>query len=283
VVSTAVALALLTGAGVGAGVLLVVAGVIGRDGDGDGMAGRRWSPALWRRLAVAVAAGLLVLAVTRWVVAAFAIAVLVFASDRLLGGGRRNRVGIERLEALAGWTESLRDMIATGVALPEALAASVTVAGPVIRPQLAVLVERLSAREPLESALRSLADDLDDAGADLTVAALLLNARAQGRALEAVLTALARSARSELAVRRAIAAERRSTRRAVQFVVATTVVTALGLAVGNPRYVAPYRSVTGQLVLAVVVGIFTVGFVWLSRLSAVPVSGRFLASGERSR
>lgn len=279
--SATVALALLAGAGAGAGVLLVVAGVIGRDR--DGVARRRSSPALWRRLAVAAAAGLLVLAVTRWVVAAFAIAVLVFASDRLLGGGRRNRVGLERLEALAGWTESLRDMIATGVALPEALAASVTVAAPVIRPQLAVLLERLSAREPLESALRSLADDLDDAGADLTVAALLLNARAQGRALEAVLTALARSARSELAVRRAIAAERRSTRRAVQFVVATTVVTALGLAVGNPRYVEPYRSVTGQLVLAVVVGIFTVGFVWLSRLSAVPVSGRFLASGERSR
>jgi Flp pilus assembly protein TadB len=282
-VSTAVALAVLAGAGAGVGVLLVVAGVIGRDGDSDGVARRRWSPVLWRRLAVAAAAGLLVLVVTRWVVAAFAIAVLVFASDRLLGGGRRNRVAIERLEALAGWTESLRDMIATGVALPEALAASVTVAAPVIRPQLAVLVERLSAREPLEAALRSLADDLDDAGADLTVAALLLNARAQGRALEAVLTALARSGRSELAVRRAIAAERRSTRRAVQFVVATTVVTALGLAVGNPRYVAPYRSLTGQLVLAVVVGIFTVGFVWLSRLSAVPVSGRFLASGERSR
>lgn len=279
-VSAAVALAVLAGAGVGAGVLLVVAGAIGTDGVD---VGRRWSPVLLRRLAVAAAAGLLVLAVTRWVVAAFAIAVLVFASDRLLGGGRRNRVAIERLEALAGWTESLRDMIATGVALPEALAASVTVAAPVIRPQLALLVERLSAREPLESALRSLADDLDDAGADLTLAALLLNVRAQGRALEAVLTALARSARSELAVRRAIAAERRSTRRAVQFVVATTVVTALGLAVGNPRYVAPYRSVTGQLVLAVVVGIFTVGFVWLSRLSAVPVSGRFLASGERSR
>jgi Flp pilus assembly protein TadB len=221
--------------------------------------------------------------VTRWVVAAFAIAALVAGAERLLGGGRRNRLAIDRLEALAGWTESLRDMIVTGVALPEALAASVTVAAPVIRPQLAVLVERLSAREPLESALRALADDLDDAGADLTVAALLVNSRAQGRALEAVLTALARSARSELAVRRAIGAERRSTRRAVQFVVATTVVTALGLAVGNPRYVAPYRSMTGQLVLAVVVGIFAVGFVWLSRLSSVPASGRFLGSAEGSR
>jgi hypothetical protein len=91
---------------------------------------------------------------------------------------------------------------------------------------------------------------------------------------------LARSARSELAVRRSVEAERRSTRRAVQFVVAVTVVTALGLAVLNPTYVAPYRSATGQMVLAVVVGIFTLGFAWLSRLSALPTPDRFLAARQ---
>lgn len=231
-----------------------------------------------------MAAGLFVVAVTRWVVAGLAVAVLVAGYDRLLGGGRRARLAVTRLEALANWTESMRDMTATGVALPEALAASVTAASPVIRPQLAGLVDRLLAREPLEVALRALADDMDDAGVDLTVAALILNARAQGRALEAVLSALAKSARAELAVRRTVMAERRSTRRAVQFVVGTTVVTALGLAVGNPRYVAPYRSVTGQLVLCVVVAIFAVGFVWLSRLSAMPAPRRFLAvSTERAR
>ena len=278
-----VAVALLAGGGVGAGLLLVARGLLGT-GDADAAPRRRWPAGQWQRTAGAVAAALLVFAVTRWVVAAIGAAALTLGYDRLFGGGRRSRVALQRLEALAAWTESLRDMIATGVALPEALAASVTAASPVIRGQLAGMVERLLAREPLEVALRTLADDLDDAGADLTVAALILNARAQGRALEAVLSALARSARAELAVRRTVAAERRSTRRAVQFVVGTTVVTALGLAVGNPRYVAPYRSLTGQLVLAVVVVIFAGGFAWLARLSSMPAPRRFLAvSPERGR
>ena len=277
-----VALALLAGGGIGAGLLLVAVGLVAMDAAAVGPR-RRWGRRQWQRGLLAVTAGLLVFAVTRWVVAAVAAVALVAGYDRLLGGGRRSRVAIARLEALAGWTESLRDMIATGVALPEALAASVTAAPPAIRPQLAGMVERLLAREPLEVALRALADDLDDAGADLTVAALLLNARAQGRALEAVLSALARSARAELAVRRTVAAERRSTRRAVQFVVGTTVVTALGLAVGNPGYVAPYRSLTGQLVLAVVVVVFAFGFGWLSRLSSMPVPRRFLAKDPEFR
>ena len=268
------------GAGVGVGVLLVAVAIRGTTPSSP--APRR----VWlrpHRVVTAIAAGVVVLALTRWVAAAAALALLVAVYDRVFGGAGRTRASLARLEALAGWTESLRDMVATGVALPEALVASVDAASPVISSQLAVLADRLAAREPLEQALRALADDFDDAGADLTVAALVVNARAQGRALEAVLSALARSARAELSVRRAVLAERRSTRRAVQFVVTTTVVTALGLAVFNPGYVAPYRSVTGQRVLAVVVGIFTVGFAWLSRLSAMPSPARFLASPRRSQ
>ena len=270
-------LAAAAGAGVGCGVLLVAVGLRGRAPEASSPRRARLQP---QRIVAAVVAGAIVLAVTRWVAAAVAVAVLVAVYDRVFGGAARTRSSLARLEALAGWTESLRDMVATGVALPEALVASVDAASPLIRPQLVMLADRLAAREPLEEALRALAADLDDAGADLTVAALVINARAQGRALESVLSALARSARGELSVRRVVVAERRSTRRAVQFVVATTVVTALGLAVFNPGYVAPYRTMTGQLVLAVVVGIFTVGFAWLSRLSAMPAPARFLASGR---
>ena len=279
-VSGSAVVAAAAGAGVGVGVLLVVVAIRGTTRTAPVPGRVRLRP---QRVIAAVVAGFIVLALTRWVSAAAALAVLVAVYDRVFGGAARSRASLARLEALAGWTESLRDMVATGVALPEALVASVDAASPVISPQLAVLADRLAAREPVEQALRALADDFDDAGADLTVAALVVNARAQGRALEAVLSALARSARSELSVRRAVVAERRSTRRAVQFVVATTVVTALGLAVFNPGYVAPYRTATGQLVLAVVVGIFTVGFVWLSRLSAMPSPARFLASPRRSR
>ncbi len=274
-----VLIALLAGAGIGAGLLCVL---VGATGTGTSPR-RRISSATVRRMLVGALAALVVAVVTRWVAVALAACALVFVYDRVFGGTRRNRLAIARLEALAAWTESLRDLIATGLALPEALPATVGAANPLIRPQLAALAERLSAREPLEAALHAFADDVGDTGADLVVAALLLNSRAQGRALHTVLSSLARSARSELAVRRSVEAERRSTRRAVQFVVAVTVVTALGLAVLNPTYVAPYRSATGQMVLAVVVGIFTLGFAWLSRLSALPTPDRFLAARQVHR
>jgi hypothetical protein len=41
--------------------------------------------------------------------------------------------------------------------------------------------------------------------------------------------------------------------------------------------VAPYRTSTGQLVLAVVVAVFGCGFMWLQRLARIPVASRFLA------
>lgn len=271
--------ALFAGVGVGTGLLCILLALTG-----DSAAHRHGvRVARLRRVIAGVTAALLVAVITRWVAVAVAAGVLVFVYDRVFGGTKRNRLAIARLEALAAWTESLRDLIATGLALPEALPATVAAANPLIRPQLTALAERLSAREPLEASLQGFADEVGDAGADLVVAALLLNSRAQGRALHTVLSSLARSARSELAVRRSVEAERRSTRRAVQFVVAVTVVTALGLAVLNPTYVAPYRSVAGQLVLAVVVGIFALGFTWLSRLSALPAPDRFLAAREVTR
>ena len=275
--SARIAWALVAGAGVAAGLLCVAAGIVGVE-----RRPRRtwWTRVRLQRGAAAFAAVLVVAVVTRWVAVSLAAGVLVCLSERLFGGTRRARVGIARLDALAGWTESLRDLIATGLALPEALPATVAAAADPIRGPLVVLADRLAARQPLEPTLLQLADDLDDPGADLVVATLILNSRAQGRALHTVLSSLAASARSELAVRRAVEAERRSTRRAVQFVVATTVITALGLAVGNPSYVAPYQSATGQLVLAVVVGIFAFGFAWLSRLAAMPTPDRFLATPE---
>jgi Flp pilus assembly protein TadB len=273
VVTGRVALATLTGGGAALGLLLVVAAYVTAP---SARARTRLTRGQLRRLGTALAAGLLTLAVTRWIAAAAGIGLLVFCWDRVFGGTRRAKAATARLEGLAGWTESLRDLVATGIALPEALPASVTSAAPVLHPALTRLTDRLSAREPLEASLRALGDDLDDGGADLVVAALLLNARAQGRALEAVLTALASSLRGELRVRRTIEAERRSTRRAVQIVVAVTLLTALGLCLGNPTYVAPYRDAAGQLMLCVVAAVFAAGFAWLARLSALPAAPRLL-------
>jgi Flp pilus assembly protein TadB len=266
------AIGLLAGAGVGVGLVLLIAGVRGTD-----VPARRLRDAQWKRRAlVGLGVGLVILVTTRWIAVAVGIGVLAATWSQLFGAGRSARRGIDRLDALAAWTESLRDMVATGAALPEALPASAVAAGPAIRPQVDTLIDRLQNREPLTDSLMRFADDLGDPGADLVVAALVLNVRAQGRQLRAVLTALARSLRSELEARRRIEADRRAVRRGVQVVVLVTVVMALGLLTLNASYVAPYREPTGQVVLAAVVGIFAAGFAWLRRLAEFRPPGRFL-------
>ncbi len=274
-------LALVAGALVGAGVLLfLVAGVLGMAPRDLGRARSFGSDKRSRRqlalLGGGLVTGLLTLVVVRWVVLALTLGLLVALWDRFFGGAAEERNAIAKLEAVASWTESLRDTIAGAVGLEQAIPATAATASPQIRPALNLLVDRLRIREPLPDALRRLADDLDDASADLIVAALLLNARLRGPGLREVLTALATSAREELDMRRRIEAERRSTRRSVQVVVAVTLGVAGLLVLLNRQYVAPYSSFVGQLVLVVVIALFAAGVAWLRRLARVEGAERFL-------
>lgn len=283
----AVAAGAVTGAGV---LLLLVAAVFGTQRPDPARPPGRWRLARSARprrqvalLAAGFLAGLVVLAITRWVVLATTVAAVVALWDRFVGGARDERVAIAKLEALASWTESLRDTIAGAAGLEQAIPATAATAAPPIRTALTLLVDRLRIREPMPDALRRLADDLDDPSADLVVAALILNARLRGPGLREVLTALATSAREELDMRRRIEAERKSTRRSVQLVVGITVGVAGLLTVLNGRYVEPYRTFVGQVVLAVVIGLFAAGVAWLRRLARVDKPMRFLLSRDPAR
>jgi Flp pilus assembly protein TadB len=231
---------------------------------------------LSQRGSIAVIVGLAVLGLTRWAVLGVATAVLVFVWDRLFGGAAEERAAMKRVEALAGWTESLRDTIAGAVGLEQAIPASARAAAPALRGHLDSLVDRLRARTPLPEALQHLADEIDDASADIIIAALILNARLRGPGLREVLGALAKSAREEVDMRQRVMAERASTRRSVQIVVVVSVVVILALAIFNRSFVEPYGTLLGQLVLAVVCALFGAGFWWLRSLSKVETPDRFL-------
>ncbi len=280
-------LALLCGAVVGGAVLLLIVAIRGTEP-------REETPSVFRRgnaesrknlirLGVGIGAGLIVLVVTRWLVLAVALGLLAAMADRFFGGTGEERRAIERLDALATWTEALRDTIAGAVGLEQAIPATAVNAAPAIKPGLNLLVDRLRIREPLPSALMRFADDLNDPSADLIVAALVLNARLRGPGLREVLSALADSAREELDVRRKVAAERRSTRRSVQVVVAITLVMAAGLVLFNPTYVKPYTSFIGQFVLFIVIALYAVGLVWLRKLAKIEVPDRFLIRSDDRR
>ena len=202
---------------------------------------------------------LLVLLVTRWVVLTAAAAALVLVWPMLFGGTRQEKEAAARIEALATWAESLRDTIAGAVGLEQAIPSTVYAASPVIRSDLALLADRMRVRVPLPQALRQFADDLDDPTADLIIAALMMNSRLRGPGLRQLLSGLAATARAELDMRQRVSASRAGTRRSAQIVVVFSIVVILGLAVFNRSFVAPYNSLTGQLVLLVVMALFTVG------------------------
>lgn len=236
-----------------------------------------------RRLVLGIVAGLLALLATRWVVAGLSIGLLVAYWDRIAGSSAVEKRAIARLEALASWTESLRDTIAGAIGLEQAIPATAVNAAPPIRPSLNLLVDRLRIREPLPDALRAFAEDLDDPSADVICAALLLNARLRGPGLRDVLTALAASTREELDMRRRIEASRKSIRRSVRIVLFIVLGMMGMLSVLNRRYVEPYDSLAGQTVLVVIAALFTLGLLWLRSLSAPSKTDRFLVFGPGGR
>lgn len=276
-------LALTAGALAGLGLAMLLLKVHVRPAVSAATPGRRRPRAnqgTGKQLLLGLGVFLVVLVVTRWIVLAVVLGGVVALWNRLFGGATQEREAIVRAEGLAGWIEALRDTIAGAVGLEQAIPATAVNAAPSIRPALNLLVDRLRVREPLPDALMKFSDDLDDASADLVVAALILNSRLRGPGLRDVLTALATSARDELDVRRRVEASRRSTRRSVQVVVGVILVVAGALVLFNREYVEPYGTVMGQAVMAGVIGLFGISVFWLRSLSGVAEPERFLINAS---
>jgi len=279
-VSASQMLAVLLGAAGGGGLLLLVMALRGmppgRSGGRSDRLERQLRDLLGPRGGLALVAGALTLLATGWIVGGIGAALLVLGWRSLSGAGSERRA-IARLEALANWTESLRDTIAGAVGLEQAIPASLRAAAPSLQEPLSRLVNRLHTRVPMAEALRRFADDLDDPGADLIMAALIINARLRGPGLRDLLGALSTSVREELDMRRKVNAERRSTRRSAQIVVGVSVGLAIGLALFNKGYVKGYDSALGQLVLVVVVAMYGAGFFWMRKLATFTKAERLLA------
>lgn len=242
-------------------------------------------PLLGPRLVVGLAAGLAVGWGAGWPVAGIALAALIVCWPILFGGAdQRDRIA--ELEALAAWTESLKDLVSGAAGLREAIPISVDTASPLLRAPLTRLRGLLAARESLAAALPQLAADLADPTAEMVVAVLILNARSRGPGLAEALAGLATSIREELELHRQIAAQQRGDRRSVKIMVVVTACFAAAMAfVFPPQFSHPYRTLQGQLVLLIVLGIFAVAFAWMRHLARPDVPAAFLTSPaqERSR
>ncbi|MFD4636888.1 type II secretion system F family protein [Lentzea sp. NPDC058436] len=230
------------------------------------------------RLGLSVVTALLVGMTTGWVVAAVLAGVGVALLPRVLLAGAEQRARLDRIEAIASWTEMLRDTLVAASGLEHAVLATAPRAPEAIRPAVTSLAARLRGGERLAVALRRLGDELQDQTADLVIAALVLSSEHQARHLAELLGELAAEAREQASMRMRIEASRRQTRTSVRVIVITTIAFAAGLVVLNRAYLDPFDSLQGQLVLSVVGVLFGIAFAWLARIARLREPDRFLVA-----
>lgn len=237
----------------------------------------RRTAALRRRLVYALAAGFAAAVVTRWPVPTVAIGALAWFAPELFGSKAARDRETARTEAIAAWTEMLRDTITGAHGLEEAIMTSAAVAPEPIRREVVDLAVRLE-RQPLTSSLEAFADELAHPTADLVVAALRLASEGAVGDLAELLGTLAVSARDEAGMRLRVEAARARLRTAVRVITGCTLATALGLLLLNRPYLAFYGTPAGQAVLAVVAALWAASLVWLGRMADFVTPERFLAT-----
>ena len=274
----ALVLAVLGGC-IGVGALFLIAGLSGRVLLNPGLLrGGRISGAVDRALlrgGLALGAATLTVAATRWVSLALVAAGAGWWSPTWWG--RRGSSGRElaMTEAIAAWTEQVRDTLAAANGLEHAIGATARLAPA----PLAVAVERLAARadyEPLPEALRRFAEDVAHPMADFVVAALVIAAEKEARDLGALLGQLAEAARDEARMRTRVWVGRARSRSAVRIIIAVVVSFITALLVFNRAYLRPYDTAGGQVVLAAILALFGASFVAMEHLGRIRLPERFI-------
>ncbi|MBB5157465.1 type II secretion system F family protein [Saccharopolyspora phatthalungensis] len=282
-INTTTVVAAVLGLGIGVGLLLVISGWRGVPAHRPRRfarwhRGNRNQQRLLLRVTGVLTVGLLAGVVTGWVVGALLAGLACWALPRVLGRDPEHARRIARIEAIATWTEMLRDTLASAAGLEQAILATAPLSPTAIRPEITELAARLENGERLAPSLRVLADQLADPTGDLVIASLVLASEQRARQLGELLGSLAKAARDQASMRMRVEAGRARTRTSVRVIVGTTCAFAVGIVLLNRSYLAAYDSPTGQLMLLAVGGLFALGFAWLARIATVSEPTRFLAA-----
>ncbi|MFM7535463.1 MAG: type II secretion system F family protein [Acidimicrobiales bacterium] len=261
------------GAGAGIGVLLTVASLRGRPilTLPTGARARRSLLAGVAGTAGALAGWLL----TGWVAAGLALGAAAAVAPGAWTRSRRSRRDLQVVDAVATWTELLRDTIGAAAGLEHALVAVAPLApAPIAEP-----VRRAAARlevGPLPDALRGLAADLDHPSADFVLAALLLAAEREARDLAPLLGRLADAARDDASLQRRIGLDRMRLRTSVRVITGSIIVFLAGIALTDRSYLAPYDAPTGQLALVGITLVILLALGAMARLGRLGPTERFV-------
>lgn len=264
------------GAVVGLGALVASFGLRGR----RLLAGRGSRSVRPTRRVVLLVAGATGVAALAWtwtgwpVLAAWAFLAVVAAPGVLAGAGRYQDE-IRRVEAVATWTEQLRDTLAGANGLEHAVSATAKVAPEPLAAEVGRLATRL-AYEPLRTALRSFAEEVDHPTCDFVVAGLVTAAEREARELSSLLGELAAAARAEAQVRARVWSGRARTRTSVRVIGACVALFAVGLLLFDRAYLEPYGTAGGQVALVVIGAMFAGSLVAMDRMGRIVLPERFV-------
>jgi tight adherence protein B len=289
-----IALAVLAGVAIAVAPVLIVAGLPGRRAAALSPWRRRIrmlavtsrAPGLderrqWVRRLGWCTTGAVVWALTGWPITGIAVAAAGVWTPWLLGAGRVVQDRMARLEALEGWCRRMADTLVGGgaVGLAQALTVSAEHVDPVIAEPVAQLASRLrDGSLDTGAAVREFADALDDRVSDTVAAAVLLALRQQSAGVARILRQLADGVARDVRARRDIEAARAEPRQSIKMLLVIQGAV-LGMLALVPSFAAPYGTVAGQSVMAILLTGTVALLVWMRRLTLGRRAPRFLGSG----
>lgn len=268
------------GAIIGFGLLLAAEGVRGQEvlprrkaRPGDPLAAR--SNGLLIRVVIGLVVGALVLILTRWPVAGATMVGLVIVLPAVFGGRSQQKLVIERTQAIASWTELIRDNLAGAAGLEQALLATAPLAPRAIAAEVGRLEARLERQVPLVDALAAFGDDLAHPSADLVVVAIAKASKMEVRELNPLLSRLAESIRDDVRMRLRVEVSRTRIRQSSRIVIGFTLGVIVLLFIFARSLLVAFNSPVGQLWLCLVVAVFAAAGLLIQRYSRLASPTRF--------
>lgn len=231
------------------------------------------------RLSLAAVATVVVWAVTGWPAGGLIAGLAAAAGPSLVGAKARRQAAVARIEAIAGWAEQLRDVMAAADGIQSAILTTAPLAPDPIRREVLRLADRLVQQERLSVALRRFADEVGHPLTDMIVTSLLIASERQGR-LADLLSEVAASARATATMRLRVEAARARIYVTTRLIIGVTIAIATWLVLVRRDYLAPFDSVGGQAMLVVIGAVFAVSGVLMQRMARPDEPARLLAGAD---
>lgn len=232
---------------------------------------RRWRPLVTTASIVT----LVVWAWTGWPVHGILAGAAILGLPYVLNPGTAATQRIERLEALGQWLNHLAGVHQAGISLPQTIRASAKAAPTPIAPNVRALADRLRSGMEAEDAFALFADELADGVSDHVVLLFQSHAVYKGPGLSDALEALAVTIHQQAADARDIEADRAKVRNSSRMVSMVICVVVVGCML-NDAWSGWYQSPLGQIVLAVLGGLFAYTLRWLRKIARTQPDPRLI-------